>query len=152
MKKLLLLFIALFTALSIVGCKPDSPEMAAERLEQGYKNLSLKGFNKFMKHWDEAVTGNEPGFSNYIEINEFYREKALNNNVMGVNVEFYNSYQDGEFVVAEFKESITSAIDGKKVPLDRVLKIWILPLSSNYKIKKVEIMPIPEGAGEGVFN
>ncbi len=151
MKKLLLLFIALFTTL-FIGCKPDSPEMAAQRIEQGYKNLTLKGFDKFMDHWAEDVTGEEAGFSNYLEINEFYREKALNFNVMGVNIEFYNSFQEGEFVVAEFKETITSAIDGKKVPLERVLKVWILPLNSNYKIKKVKIMPIPEGAGEGVFN
>ena len=147
MRKLLLLFIAVFIGISVVGCEDKDPSMAMERLEKSYKKLNPKGFNKFMSHWGEDVKGEDAGFSNYMEINEFYRTKALNNNVMGVSIEYYDAKREGDFVVVDYKEIITSAIDGKKVPLERVLRIWVNPLSSSYKVRKVKIMAIPEGAG-----
>jgi len=147
LKKLVLLFIALFIGLSVVGCEDKDPAKAMERLETSYKLLNVKHFDKFMEHWGEDVKGEDKGFSNYFEINEFYREKALNNNVMGISIDYYDAKREGDFVVVDYKETITSVKDGKRVPLERVLRIWVKPLNSSYKIRKVKIMPIPKGAG-----
>ncbi len=78
----------MFVGLTLVGCEDKDGSRAMERVEDAYKELKMSSFDDFMDHWAEDVKGEDAGFSNYMEINEFYREKALNNNVMGVSIEY----------------------------------------------------------------
>ncbi len=150
-KRFTLFSLLFLVVLSTVGCKEDDPNTFMKYLDKAYKNYNAKKFEKFIKHFDPSVKGEGQDFTNYNQIINFYRKFILDGSLGGVDLEFYQAEKQGEFIVADYKEVITYYKDGKRHQVERVLRVWVKPLGKNFKVYKVKVLKIPEGAGTPLF-
>lgn len=152
MVRKLLTIVFLVATLSLIGCKADNdPKALMDHLDRAYNKLNPRRFDKFMEHWSPNVVGESEGFRNYTEIFNFYRQYALSGDVLGIDIEFYHAEWDGEYLKADFKETIQIIRDNQRQPLERVLRVWVAPNNRNFQVHRVRIMAIPEGAGSPMF-